>query len=437
MSRRAALLAGLVALGVAALTTAGILAGRNGGGGGGGSGHPLEASSPQRPSDADALEALLARRGAALTKRDAGALARTTVPGRLRAADRLRLSRLRGLRLTSVRYVPTDVTFDRRRARIVVLESYRVAGVRGSLFSVRRTYQAARGRHGWRLTTERLGAERQPWELAPLQEVRGPRFVVLAPADLDIRAQGLEPALERAYAAVRRAGVGRAAQRYLAVVARDVPEARRLATHISGLESLVAVADTDVREEGLAQRPATIVSSRLVLIWPTYLRLDSDGQAMILEHELTHLVSAPITSGRTPAWLLEGLALYVSGDRRVAEAARDVAIGVAGEGSDAAHRVLTLTSLSRPGAIARLGGAGQGAAYAYASSAAFYIADRFGRPALLRLYRVFDDEQLVGAPGPVLVDAALRRVLRVSLPLLERDLRRWIVTRAVVAPLAP
>jgi hypothetical protein len=44
---------------------------------------------------------------------------------------------------------------------------------------------------------------------------------------------------------------------------------------------------------------------------------------------------------------------------------------------------------------------------------------------------------MIGKPGPVLVDAALRRVLRLSLVTFERDLRRWIVTRGVVAPLAP
>ena len=390
-----------------------------------------------RSSDADALEALLARRGRALRERNAGALARTTAPGPMRAADRRRIARLRGLRLASVRYVPTDLTFDRRRARIVVLETYRVTGVPDSLFSVRRSYRAVRGRNGWRLSGERLGAERQPWELSSLSEVRGPRFVVLAPAQLDVAAQGLEPTLERAYAAIRRAGIGRTARRYLVVVARTVAEAHRLATHISGLESLVAVADTDVREEGIAKRPATVVSSRLVLIWPTYLRLDGAGRQMILEHELTHLVTAPFTSGRAPAWLVEGLALQVSGDRRVAEAARDVSIGAAGAGTSAAHRVLTLTALSKPGAIARLTGPAQGAAYAYASAAGFYIADRFGRRALLRLYRVFADESLAGSPGAVLVDRAVRRVLHVELVRLERDLRRWIVTRAVVAPLAP
>ena len=43
----------------------------------------------------------------------------------------------------------------------------------------------------------------------------------------------------------------------------------------------------------------------------------------------------------------------------------------------------------------------------------------------------------MGKPGAALVDAAVRRVLHEPLVRLERDLRLWIVTRAVVAPLAP
>ncbi|MGH2968107.1 MAG: hypothetical protein ACRDK0_03430, partial [Solirubrobacteraceae bacterium] len=102
-----------------------------------------------------------------------------------------------------------------------------------------------------------------------------------------------------------------------------------------------------------------------------------------------------------------------------------------------ARRALTLTGLSEPGAIARLGGEGQTAAYVYSSAAAFYITARFGRERYLDLYDTFNDEALEGAPGAELTDRAVRDTLGISLMKLERDLRRWIVTRAVVDPLAP
>ena len=126
----------LLGVGLVALAVVLALGGRGGGGGGEDRG---ATAARERPSDADALDALLEKRGRALSERNAGALARTTAPGPLRAADRRRVARLGGLHLASVRYVPTDLTFDRRRARITVFETYRVRGVPGSLFSVRRT----------------------------------------------------------------------------------------------------------------------------------------------------------------------------------------------------------------------------------------------------------------------------------------------------------
>jgi hypothetical protein len=87
--------------------------------------------------------------------------------------------------------------------------------------------------------------------------------------------------------------------------------------------------------------------------------------------------------------------------------------------------------------VARRAGASQAAAYAYSSAAAHYIAARFGRKRLFELYRSFLDEGLPGAAGVEATDEATRRVLGRSLLGLERDLRRWIVTRAIVAPFAP
>ena len=264
---------------------------------------------------------------------------------------------------------------------------------------------------------------------------------MLTPRDVDVRAAGLPAALERAPRTIARLLPDRIARRYLVVVAPDAPRAHRLASHIAGIESLVAVADSDIREEGAARHPDQVYAQRLVLIWPPYKALAPAGQARILEHELTHLVTAPVTSGLTPSWLVEGLALYVSGDRRVDEAAQllgaVVLDGAGGQGAAAAHRSLALASLSAPDAIARLDGPGQAAAYAYASSAAFYIADKYGRRALLRLYAVFNADDLPGGAGVAVTDAAVRRVLHVSLGRLERNLRAWIVARALVAPQSP
>ena len=145
-----------------------------------------------------------------------------------------------------------------------------------------------------------------------------------------------------------------------------------------------------------------------------------------MTHELTHAGLAGVTSGRTPAWLLEGMALYVSEDRRAGEAAELVVNAT----SAAARRALTLAGLSRPDAIARLHGDPQAAAYAYASAAAFYIVGRFGRKRYLELYDAFNDEDLTGRTGTELTSRAVERTLGRSLSRLDRDLRRWIRTQS-------
>ena len=118
------------------------------------------------------------------------------------------------------------------------------------------------------------------------------------------------------------------------------------------------------------------------MVLPAFTALGPDGRRRLITHELTHAALTGATSGRTPAWLVEGVALYVSGDRRPAPPGAD------------------LGALSAPGAIARASGDAQAAAYATSSAAAFAIADRFGQRRLLKLYDAFNDPKLIGAPGP-------------------------------------
>jgi hypothetical protein len=203
---------------------------------------------------------------------------------------------------------------------------------------------------------------------------------------------------------------GRLRRRYLVVVARDAAAARRLTGSIRGLDGLVALTDTEVRQEGDALRVTEVGSQRLLVIWPAFAAIDLEARRIAVTHELTHAALAPVTSGRTPGWLTEGLALYVSGDDRTLEAAT-----LGGPG---------LRRLSRPDAFARLAGDAQRQAYALASAAAFSIAQRHGREALIELYLAFNRPSLVGERGdPALTDAAVRRVLGVSLAALEREVR--------------
>ena len=422
----------LAALVAAVLLCGAVGCGGSGGGGGAGpDGTSARGTSAPEPSSPEGqLTALLRRRAKALQAGSARRLA-ATATGAQRARDRADARNARGLPLRDVAIEARDIEVSDARAVLDVRAGYGISGIRGR-FEADRTLRARRTAQGWRIASSTSRRARLPWEVARYGARRTSHFTILAPTAL--ATDGLDDALEGGYARMRDLLVkGILRRRYLVVVAGSAADARRMTTGIRGVATLAAISDSAVREKGPADRVVHVASQRLLVVWPPFATLGAEGRARVITHELTHAALAGHTSGRTPGWLLEGIALYVSGDRRVGAAARFVA----GDTGRVSRRALTLTGLSEPGAIGRLGGEGQSAAYAYSSAAAFYIAERYGRKRFLRLYDAFNDPELSEPEGPELTAAAVRRTLGLPLLELERDLRRWIVTRAVVDPFAP
>ncbi len=376
------------------------------------------------PDRLDLLERLLDRRAAALGRGDARALARTSV-GRQRSRDRRDARRIRGLGVHRVRLDAQGGDVRRDRLRLDARLRYGVRGISGQ-FVARQSLLVQWTGKDWRVRSQSARRGQVPWTVAPQRRVRTKHFVVWAPRSLDLAAGGLVDALEAGYARMREVlARGRLRRRYLVVVAGDARQARALTAQIRGVASLAAITDTELRLEGPAERVVEVASQRLLVIWSSFVSVGPEGRATVVAHELTHAAVARSTSGRTPAWLVEGLALYVSADDRSAQAA---ALVLEGATPDA----LTLTGLSDPDIIGTLGGDRQNAAYAYSSAAALYIAERYGQDALLDLYDAFNEESLKGAGGdPRLTDRATRRVLRIPLRRLERDLREWVLTRGI------
>ncbi len=396
---------------LAALLLAGCGGGPSAPGTGGKAGSPAEhGSRPAGP--ATQLERLLNRRAAALEAGDARGYAATATGGQ-RARDLRAARNARALALRDVALVLRSTEVHGRLARLRVSSLYGLRGIAGR-FQATRRLTAVRTGGRWRVRSQAGSRDRDPWELGRLARLRSRHFVVLAPVGIDVAGAGLLDDLEAGYKTIGEAfSRPKLRPRYLVVVAAAAREARELTQRISGVENLAAISDTEVRETGSARRVASVASERLLVVWSAYGALDLEGRRRVTTHELTHAALAPATSGRTPAWLLEGAALYVSGDRRV-----DEARGLLNE--------ISLAQLARPDAIARLGGGAQEAAYAYSSAAAFYIAERFGQAALLELYDAFNDADLKGAAGVALTGKAVRRTLGVPLGRLERDLRAWI-----------
>jgi hypothetical protein len=340
------------------------------------------------PSPEEQVRMLLDDHAAAL---EAGNARRYAATGGDRAdARRARPLRLREVTLSADR---VDVTGDRATARVSA--TYEIAGVRGT-FEVERRVRARRTADGWRVTSVSGSRGLPPWEVDDFRERRSEHFVVLAPPEIPV--DELVAALEDGYATMSELlSRGRLRRRYLVVVAAGAEQARALTAQIRGVETLAALSDASVIQSGAAAETEKVVSLRLVVVWPPFATLDAEGRRRVVTHELTHAALTGSTSGRMPAWLSEGVALYVSGDRRPATLGADLA------------------ALSQPDSIARLSGEEQAAAYDASSAAAFAIADRFGTDKLLALYEAFNDPRLRGRPGPKLVNRALKRELGITL----------------------
>ena len=281
--------------------------------------------------------------------------ATATGPQRLR--DRRRPATRAALRLRDVELAVDSADVSGRRARLAVRSLYGIRGVRGTLRRRARRVTAVRTAAGWRVRSESSRRERHPWEVGPYAERRSRHFVVLAPRGLDIDAAGLTAALESGYARMgERAARGRGCA---GATSSSSPAARprraRSPTRIRGVERPRG-AHGHRGPRGRAPRGGStaVPRSGCSSSGRRSARSTPTGAGAIVTHELTHAALAGVTSGRTPAWLLEGMALYVSDDRRVGEAG---ASSLAARGDRRARgAALTLAGLSRPDAIARLDG---------------------------------------------------------------------------------
>jgi hypothetical protein len=406
----------------AGLLVAALLTGCGDNGGSQRHGTPAQSTHGDRPpSDRDQLQALLNRRARALELGQAKAYAATSA-GPQRAVDRRdgRVAARLALRDVRLQIRTSDMTGG--RAALTVASAWGIRGVRGT-FVVERRVTAARRPAGWRITGERDRRGVPPWEAGDYAQQRIGHFIVLAPRGLGIASSALPSDLADGYRAIHVALPKLALKRrYLVVVAPTASAARRLTQDIRGVAGLAAISDTAVHETGPAEQVREVVSQRLLVVWPPFVSQSDEERRRVIAHELTHAVLAGSTSGRTPSWLVEGIAMLASGDRRDADVTT-VLQGRAGAQGELARQEFSLRVLSAPNAIARLTGARQAGAYAYASAATYALANEFGDRAVLRLYDAFNDESLRGRPGPRLVDRALRRTVREGLGAFEARLR--------------
>jgi hypothetical protein len=364
----------------------------------------VSSGSEEPRDDASEINALLRERA---TRLERGASIAGTSVGAQRARDRRAARRTRALSLEEVRFVPAEVQTAGDRAKLQVVLSYRVRGMRRP-FRTPRKVTMRRNDDGWHVTSDRPRREPLPWEVAPFKAHRTRHVVLLAPRGMDTGA--LRSGLERAYRDIRRDLPSRdLPPSVLVIAAADARQAEQLTGRIAA--GIIAVSNVSV-EWGSppALEVERVLAQRLIVVVDRWRRQDSTARHSTLVHEMTHTALDPDTSLRTPPWLVEGVAMYVSNDDRRAEA-RARAAGFAAS--------MRLRRISKPNVIFRLRGDAQGAAYAIASAAAEEIVERRGNRGLFRLYDAFNDSTIPGRPGPRTTDRIMRRTIGISLAQLD------------------
>ncbi|WP_148256554.1 hypothetical protein [Kribbella flavida] len=177
------------------------------------------------------------------------------------------------------RFVPLGYTFAERGGRWLLVDDDDLAG------------------------EQDRGTYREPWDLGPIEAVRGPGVLVVVPANERANGRRLVGEARRATPAVR-AALKRSPAGVLVIAMADQ---RSMDTGWqTGGHPAAAVAVQNFSPVTAAATRFEVTGSRVV-INPTE-RTKADR--FLLAHEFTHAAMAPL-GGKAPTWLVEGLAEYV------------------------------------------------------------------------------------------------------------------------------
>lgn len=338
-----------------------------------------------------AVSTLLTARGTAVRRDDAGAWRRTQTSD----AHVPVFARLAALPLTRWSYHVESVeeADDPRSIVAVVTVRYRYdVDTTDAVLKERLTLRRVAA--GWLVAAESTADTRaEPWDLGPLTVVSGRASLVIG---IDV-----SRAVVRRYVALADAvtpdvtavwGPGWNQHPVVIVPRSSAMLGRGLGRTATSLEDFAAVTVSEGgTSAGAAMRVWTNTSAMA--------SLSALGREIVLRHEVTHVATAAPVTPSVPLWLEEGFAEYVGylGSRiPVGEALSELATEAQRSGAP--------KHLPAPSAFT---GPQVDVAYESADLACRYIADTYGRAALVRLYRL-----TVAGTGSdsANVDSALRAV---------------------------
>lgn len=259
------------------------------------------------------------------------------------------------------------------------------------------------GRRSWR----------GPWDFGPCEVTKTARGLVLAhPGSrpmVDRLVRELDPSVE----AVSQVWGTDWSQRVALFLPDGPAEMRALVGPDFPVESVVAVAIADRVDTG--RRTAT---GQRVILSPMGARaLSVASLRVVLRHEITHVAARSVTVDGSPMWLLEGFSDYVGyRDTDVALAQGAPAL------ADQVRKSGPPTSLPEDRAF-RGKDRELDLAYQQAWSIARFVAERFGEPRLVTLYRE------LGGAGPLSAsetDDVLRRAIGMDRAILLREWQAYL-----------
>ncbi|MDA0140540.1 gluzincin family metallopeptidase [Solirubrobacter deserti] len=383
------------------------------------------------PSDSEQLNRLLADRAAALRDGDSAGFLKTSTGSQAKKDERA-IANAKALPISDVRLTAEGTEVDGNRGTLRVNMVYRFDEI--DTFYVktsRMTVKKTEG--GWRVSRDRPSAGMlAPWEHTRYKARTSKHFLALAPASMKVGS--LMTDLEKGRSRMKQGLKGvKVPGKVLVIVNRNSNDTRALTKDLKTLSALVAIAESQVFTEGSAKRVTDVAGQRVFVLWRSYGKDSRSGRRQTIAHELVHIALANRTGGRVPDWLVEGIAMYASGDKRAGDAGALLSGAQLKDSSKQApaKAALSLSRLSKPDILHKMSSIPLTFAYSYSSAAAYTIADKYGgAKTLLKLYSAYNSEKIKGRPGKALTNKVFRKVLKRSIGQVEADIDAYARTQS-------
>lgn len=177
-----------------------------------------------------------------------------------------------------------------------------------NVFTLQRQIDLIHDEDGWKVMAQR--GDQAFWDLGSVSQRSSDHFLILYRPAAEKVIETVVKEAEAAYADLNRRMPGVLEPRYVLYLTADPKEFTTLSRRPAA-----TVAGVAVWQELPTAKGARIYSSAMIINGAAF-KEAAAGRQRTIQHELTHLALAPITRAYTPAWLVEGAAMYFTDDFR-------------------------------------------------------------------------------------------------------------------------